>query len=85
MDLQKITEQLIIQNVLTIWSMYIKSQLNFRTVPTAVSTALCILLYNSVSTYVGLYGSGLFIFGSYVSLPTLFACYYDQTHVVTTE
>ena len=24
-------------------------------------------------TYVGLYGSGLFSFGSYVSLPTLFA------------
>ena len=31
---------------------------------------LCILLYSSVSTYVGLYGSGLFNFGSYVSLPT---------------
>ena len=41
----------------------------------AVSTALCILLYSGVSTYVGLYGSGLFNFGSYVSLPTLFACF----------
>ena len=26
-------------------------------------------------TYVGLYGSGLFNFGSYVSFPTLFACF----------
>ena len=26
-------------------------------------------------TYVGLYGSGLFNFGSYISLPTLFACF----------
>ena len=34
-----------------------------------VSTALCILLYSGVSTYVGLYGSSLFNFGSYVSLP----------------
>ena len=33
------------------------------------------MLYSSVSTYVGLYGSGLFNFGSYVSLPTLFACF----------
>ena len=40
-----------------------------------ISTALCILLYRSVSTYVGLYGSGLFNCGSYVSLPTLFACF----------
>ena len=39
------------------------------------STALCILLYSGVSTYVGLYGSGLFNFRSYVSLPTLFACF----------
>ena len=36
-----------------------------------VGTALCILLYSSVSTYVGLYGSGLFNFGSYVNLPDL--------------
>ena len=27
-------------------------------------------------TYVGLYGSGLFSFGSYVSFPTLFACFW---------
>ena len=33
-----------------------------------------ILPYSSVSTYVGLYGSGLFNFGSYVNLPTLFIC-----------
>ena len=38
-------------------------------------TAICILLYSGVSTYVGLYGSGLFNFGSYVSLPTLFTCF----------
>ena len=37
-----------------------------------ISTALCILLYSGVSTYVGLYGSGLFNFGSYVDLPTYF-------------
>ena len=37
-------------------------------------SAICILLYSSVSTYVGLYGSGVFNLGSYVSLPTLFAC-----------
>ena len=30
-----------------------------------ISTALCTLLYSSVSTYTGLYGSGLFNFGSY--------------------
>ena len=41
-----------------------------------MSTALRILLYSGVSTYVGLYGSGLFNFGSYVSLPTLFACFF---------
>ena len=35
-----------------------------------ISTALCILFYSSVSTYVELYGSD---FGSYVSFPTLFA------------
>ena len=43
-----------------------------------MSTALCILLYSGVSTYVGLYGSGLFNFRSYVvyvNLPTLFACF----------
>ena len=40
-----------------------------------MSTAPCILLYSSVSTYVGLYGSSLFNFGSYVSLLTLFACF----------
>ena len=40
-----------------------------------MSTALRILLYSGVSTYVGLYGSGLFNFGSYVSLPTLVACF----------
>ena len=40
-----------------------------------LSTALCILLYSSVSTYVGLYGSALFNFMSYVNLPTLFACF----------
>ena len=34
----------------------------------SVSTALCILLYNGISTYVGLYGSGLFNFGSYLIL-----------------
>ena len=33
------------------------------------------LLYNGVSTYVGLYGSGLFNFRSYVKLRTLFACF----------
>ena len=38
-------------------------------------TALCTLLYSGVSTYVGLYGSGLFNFRSYVNLPTLFACF----------
>ena len=38
--------------------------------------ALCILLYSDVSTYVGLYGSGLLNFGSYSSLPTLFACFW---------
>ena len=38
-------------------------------ISTYISTALCILLYSGVSTYVGLYGSGLFNFGSYVSLP----------------
>ena len=32
-------------------------------------------LYRGVSTYVGLYGSGSFNFGSYVSFPTLFACF----------
>ena len=37
-----------------------------------ISTALFILFYSGASTYVGLYGSGLFNFGSYVSLPTLF-------------
>ena len=37
--------------------------------------ALCILFYSGVSTYVGLYGSGLFNFGFYVSLPNLFGCY----------
>ena len=40
-----------------------------------ISTALFILLYSGVSTYVGLYGSGLFNFRSYVNLPTLFACF----------
>ena len=36
-----------------------------------------ILLYSGASTYVGLYGSGVFNFGSYVSLPTLtlFTCF----------
>ena len=34
-----------------------------------------ILLYSGVSTYVGLYGSGLFNFRSYINLPTLFACF----------
>ena len=38
-----------------------------------ISTALCILLYSGVSTYVGLYGSGLFNFGSYDNLPNFFA------------
>ena len=38
----------------------------------AVSTALYILLYSGVSTYAGLYESGLFNFGC---LPTLFACF----------
>ena len=33
------------------------------------------MFYSSVSTYVGLYGSGLFNFESYVSFPTLFACF----------
>ena len=36
---------------------------------TYISTALCILLYSGVSTYVG------FNFASYVSLPTLFTCF----------
>ena len=39
------------------------------------STALCILFYSGVSTYVRLYRSGLFNFGSYVSFPNLFACF----------
>ena len=34
-----------------------------------ISTALFILLYSGVSTYVGLYGSGLFNFRSYVNFP----------------
>ena len=42
-----------------------------KPLPYNPSTALCILLY-SVSTYVGLYGSGLFNFGSHL---TLFACF----------
>ena len=33
----------------------------------------CSALYSGVSTYVGLYGSGLFNFRSFVNLPTLFA------------
>ena len=41
----------------------------------SIFTALCILFYSSVSTYVGLYGSGLFNFVSYVSFPTLFTCF----------
>ena len=40
-----------------------------------ISTALCILFFSGLSTYVGLYGSGLFNFGYYVNLPTLFACF----------
>ena len=31
--------------------------------------------WEAVSTYVRLYGSGLFNFGSYVSFPTLFTCF----------
>ena len=38
--------------------------------PTEVQ--LCILLYSSIRSYVELYRSGLFTFGYYVSLPTLF-------------
>ena len=34
-------------------------------------------LVSGVSTYIGLYGSGLFNFGSYVSLSTLFPCFLD--------
>ena len=43
-----------------------------KTQKASISTALCILFYSSVSTYVGLYGGD---FGSYVSFPTLFACF----------
>ena len=32
-------------------------------ISTLISTALCILLYSGLSTYVGLYGSGLFNLG----------------------
>ena len=42
--------------------------------PPYIRTALCFLLYSGLSTYVGLYGSGLFNFGSYL---TLFACFLD--------
>ena len=38
-----------------------------------ISTALCILFYSNVSTYVGLYGSD---FGCYVSFPTLFTYFW---------
>ena len=37
-------------------------------------------LYSGVSTYVGLYGSGLLNFRSYVNLPTLFACFLGFHH-----
>ena len=42
---------------------------------------VCISTYTAIKqntkscTYVGLYGSGLFNFRSYVNLPTLFACF----------
>ena len=54
---------------------YNRGTVGVATSPYAFSAALCILLYSSVSTYVGLYGSSLCNFGSYVSLPTLFACF----------
>ena len=38
-----------------------------------ISIAHCSLFYSGVSTCIGLYGSGLFNFGCYVNLPTLFA------------
>ena len=44
---------------------------------TILSTALCILFYSGVSTYVRLYGSGLFNFGSNIDLLTLFAYFLD--------
>ena len=44
-----------------------------RIIKIILRTALCILLYSGVRTYLGLYGSGLFNFWSYVNLPTLFA------------
>ena len=45
-------------------------------------TTFCILLYSGVSTYVGLHGSGLFNFGSHL---TLFACLlgFDIPHLLS--
>ena len=40
-----------------------------------ISTDTTIKQNTKSCTYVGLYGSGLFTFGSYVSFPTLFACF----------
>ena len=42
---------------------------------TYISTYITIKQYTKSYTYVGLYGSGLFNFGFYVSLPALFACF----------
>ena len=40
-----------------------------------ISTYTAIKQNTKSCTYVGLYGSGLFNFRSYVNLPTLFACF----------
>ena len=40
-----------------------------------ISTYTAIKQNTKSCTYVGLYGSGLFNSGSYVSFPTLFACF----------
>ena len=55
------------------WEAYIGSKIK-KPLPYN-PTAVCILFYRGVGTYVGLYGSGFFNFGSYVSFPTLFACF----------
>ena len=41
-----------------------------------ISTYTAIKQNTKSCTYVGLYGSGLFNFGSYVSFPTLFTCFF---------
>ena len=40
-----------------------------------ISTYTAIKLNTKSCTHVGLYGSGLFNFGSYVNFPTLFTCF----------